>query len=334
MPTETVTSVELEQLVEKVTRRVMNLLHQSSGSRRAPSVDHLRLGTPAVVEACEDCRGLCVQKCASRVGRVVDAGADRLSASLGATNVAADLASIIDHTLLRPDATEAEIVQLCEEARRYRFAAVCVNPNWVPLCTRLLRGSGVRVATVVGFPLGAHTTESKVFETRKALREGAHEIDMVINIGALKSKDHAAVERDIRSVVEACHEVGATAKVIIEAALLTDEEKVVASALAKAAGADYVKTSTGFGPGGATESDVALIRSVVGPGVGIKAAGGIRTAEEALGLVQAGATRIGASAGVRIVQEAESRRSRAAMPLSTSRITSTMLQRPAVSTRF
>ena len=329
----TVTSAEAEQLIEEITTRVMAALEPQGQPAAAAPPEDLRLGTPLVSEACEDCRGHCAQKCPTRVARVVDAGADRLSASLGTTRIAADLAGMIDHTILRPDATEAEIAQLCDEARRYRFASVCVNPNWVPLCARLLRGTGVKVCTVVGFPLGAHATESKVFEARKALREGAHEIDMVLNIGALKSKDHAAVQRDIRAVTEACHEVGAITKVIIEAALLTDDEKVVASALAKAAGADYVKTSTGFGPGGATERDVALIRSVVGPGVGIKAAGGIRTAEEALGLVRAGATRIGASAGVRILREAASRRGHPYMPRSRPRIPSSVIPRPAVSTR-
>ena len=180
-----------------------------------------------------------------------------------------------------------------------------MNPNWVKLCKQLLQGSPVKVATVVGFPLGAHATETKVFETAQAIKDGADEIDMVMNIGALKSADDYIVQRDIRAVVEVAHALGAIVKVIIEAALLSDDEKIKASQLAKAAGADFVKTSTGFGPGGATAHDVALMRQVVGPNIGVKAAGGIKDLKSVDELVAAGATRIGASAGVKIVQEAE-----------------------------
>ncbi|MFQ6059277.1 MAG: deoxyribose-phosphate aldolase [Anaerolineae bacterium] len=218
--------------------------------------------------------------------------------------MASDLARLIDHTLLKPDATEDQIRQLCAEARQYGFAAVCVNPVWVRLAAQLLRGTPVKVCAVVGFPLGAIPPEVKALEARRAIRDGAREIDMVINIGALKAGDHQLVKKDIAKVVDACHESGALCKVIIEAALLTDEEKIVACQLAKEARADYVKTSTGFGPGGATEHDVALMRWVVGPEMGVKAAGGIRTAADALKMIRAGATRIGASAGVKIVQEA------------------------------
>ena len=215
-----------------------------------------------------------------------------------------DIAKIIDHTLLKPEATRDQIVQLCREAREYGFASVCVNPSYVKLAAELLRGSSVKVCSVVGFPLGATLPEVKAYEARRAIEEGAAEIDMVINIGALKSGDLELVKRDIASVVDVCHAKGALCKVIIEAALLTDEEKVLACQLAKAAGADYVKTSTGFGPGGATVQDVALMRRTVGPEMGVKAAGGIRSYEAAKSMVEAGATRIGASAGVKIVQEA------------------------------
>ena len=215
-----------------------------------------------------------------------------------------NIAKIIDHTLLKPEATRDQIVQLCREAREYGFATVCVNPSYVKLAAELLRGSSVKVCSVVGFPLGATLPEVKAYEARRAIEEGAAEIDMVINIGALKSGDLELVKRDIASVVDVCHARGALCKVIIEAALLTDEEKVLACQLARAAGADYVKTSTGFGPGGATVQDVALMRRTVGPEMGVKAAGGIRSYEAAKSMVEAGATRIGASAGVKIVQEA------------------------------
>jgi deoxyribose-phosphate aldolase len=209
---------------------------------------------------------------------------------------------MIDHTLLKPDATQDQIAQLCYEAKKFQFASVCVNPANVELCSQLLKGSDVLVCTVVGFPLGATSTEAKVFETQQAVREGATEVDMVINVGALKSRDYELVERDIAAVARACHTANTILKVIIEAALLTDEEKVAACQLAKVAGADFVKTSTGFGPGGATAEDVALMRRVVGPTMGVKAAGGIRTYEDVRRMVAAGASRIGASASIKIIQ--------------------------------
>ena len=214
------------------------------------------------------------------------------------------LASMIDHTLLKPEATTAQIEQLCAEARQFGFASVCVNPTRAKLCARLLQGSPVRVCTVVGFPLGANLPEVKAFETEQAIRNGATEIDMVINIGALKDKDTLLVARDIAAVVSVAHASGALVKVIIEAALLTDEDKVTACRLAKDAKADYVKTSTGLGPGGATEHDVALMRQTVGPEMGVKAAGGIRTLQDAQKMIEAGATRLGASASVKIMAEA------------------------------
>jgi deoxyribose-phosphate aldolase len=211
---------------------------------------------------------------------------------------------MIDHTLLKADATYEQIATLCDEARQHRFISVCVNPANVRRCAERLQGSDVKVCTVVGFPLGATPTEVKVFEAEQVVRDGATEVDMVMNVGALKSGDGELVEDDIGAVAQACHANGASLKVIIEAALLTDSEKELACQLAVSAGADFVKTSTGFGPGGATEADVALMRRVVGLDVGVKAAGGIRSYEDALAMVQAGATRIGASAGVKIVQEA------------------------------
>ena len=214
--------------------------------------------------------------------------------------VPADLAPFIDHTLLRADATAAEIDRLCAEARDHRFASVCVNPSYVGRVAANLAGSGVVTCSVVGFPLGAHTPAAKAMEAGEAIERGAGEIDMVIDIGALRSGDHALVARDIAGVVEVCRWAGAHCKVIIEAAMLTDEEKVVACLLAKQAGAAFVKTSTGFGPGGATVYDVALMRLVVGPDMGVKAAGGIRTRQDAEALIAAGATRLGTSAGVAI----------------------------------
>ncbi|MGC8877738.1 MAG: deoxyribose-phosphate aldolase [Anaerolineae bacterium] len=219
---------------------------------------------------------------------------------------ARDLARYIDHTLLKPDATYAQIAQLCEEARQHGFATVCVNPVNVRLCAQLLRGSEVGVCSVVGFPLGATPIKVKGYETQQAISDGATEIDMVMNIGALKSKDYDLVREDIAAVVRACHNNGAICKVIIEAALLTDDEKIKACQLAKEAGADYVKTSTGFGPGGATLHDVMLMRQTVGPDMGVKAAGGIRTYQDAVAMIKAGATRIGASASVKIMEGAQS----------------------------
>lgn len=228
----------------------------------------------------------------------------RKSAASKAASAAAHIARRIDHTLLKPDATPEEIRKLCEESLHYGFASVCVHPWNVPQAAELLRGSGVRVTTVVAFPLGATLPQVKIFEAEEALRAGAEEIDMVINLGALKSGQYDAVEADIRGVVEACHRRGAICKVILETALLTSDEKVRGSLAAKSAGADFVKTSTGFGPGGATPEDIRLIRATVGPEMGIKAAGGVRTLRDLRQMVEAGATRVGSSAGVKIVEEA------------------------------
>lgn len=286
-------TVTVERLVEQITRQVLILLAEEETCT-----------LPGDNGTCTDCIGECVTKCQDKIQQVVDAGASRLTSTLGNVEIGEDVAKLIDHTLLKPDATQDQIAQLCYEARKFGFAAVCVNPTHVKLCSQLLQGTQVHVCTVVGFPLGATPPEVKAYEAQQAIEDGATEVDMVINIGALKSKDYALVERDIAMVARACHAGGAILKVIIEAALLTDEDKVIACQLSKAAGADYVKTSTGFGPGGATAEDVALMRRAVGPGLGVKAAGGIKNLADAKEMVAAGATRIGASAGIKIVQEA------------------------------
>jgi len=249
------------------------------------------------------CHSVLDDCCPDRLRGVIDAGATRVGvhAMGGAPD---DVAAMIDHTLLKPDATRHDIEELCREAAQFRFATVCVNPVWVAVAARLLVGSPVGVCSVVGFPLGATTADVKGYETRRAIFDGAREIDMVINVGALKSNDLRTVERDIEAVAGPCRDCGIVSKVIIEAALLSDDEKITACTLAKAAGADYVKTSTGFGPGGATAADVALMRRVVGAEMGVKAAGGVRDLDGLRAMVAAGATRVGASAGVKIVQQA------------------------------
>jgi deoxyribose-phosphate aldolase len=214
------------------------------------------------------------------------------------------IAALIDHTMLRPEATRADIVKLCGEARQYGFATVCINPYWVPLAASELAGTAVKVCTVAGFPLGATSTEAKVAEAAAALRAGAREIDMVINVGALRSGDCDAVKLDIQAVARVCHDAGAIVKVILETALLDDAQKTTACGLAQAAGADFVKTSTGFGPAGATVQDIVLMRHAVGPRMGVKAAGGIRTLDDFRAMVAAGANRVGASASVKIVEAA------------------------------
>jgi deoxyribose-phosphate aldolase len=212
-----------------------------------------------------------------------------------------EIASLIDHTILKPDATREDILKVCAEARQYGFASVCVNAYWIPLVAQQLRGSEVKVCTVVGFPLGATSTESKVFETTSSIRHGAQEIDMVLNIGALRSGDLEIVKVDITAVVDVGHALGAIVKVILETALLDDSQKVAACELCKTAKADFVKTSTGFSTGGATVHDVELMRRTVGPSIGVKASGGIRTLEDFRKMVAAGASRIGASASVKIL---------------------------------
>jgi len=265
-----------------------------------------RIGPLASQSSCGDCTacGQCALKRPDAVRSLVDLGASRIGCrpGLAPAQVTPSLASLIDHTLLKPDATRAEIEKLCAEARQFSFASVCVNPSWVPACRPLLEGSPVKVCTVIGFPLGATTTQVKAFETRRAILDGATEVDMVIHVGRLKSGDNEYVERDIREVVEQSGPRVLT-KVILETALLTDEEKIRACLLSKAAGADFVKTSTGFSSGGATAADVRLMRQAVGGKLGVKASGGIRDRKAAQEMVEAGATRIGASASVKIVSE-------------------------------
>src|SRR5687767_3254099 len=250
------------------------------------------------------CTSECFNRCPERMHRVVDAGAARIGLVLGETASAKDWAGLIDHTLLKPEATDEDIKRLCEEAASYRFASVCVNPTWVRIAACNLSGSGIPVCTVIGFPLGATLPDVKAYEARRAIFDGAREVDMVINVGALKSGDDCLVEHDIHSVLQVAHEAGVTCKVIIETALLTDDEKVRACLAAKNAGADFVKTSTGFSKGGATVADIALMRRTVGSELGVKASGGVKGLEDARALVEAGATRIGASVGVKIAQEA------------------------------
>src|SRR5882672_6945798 len=277
---------DLQRLVEIITEEVV------TAQRRAA----------AQPSQCS-CHAVLYDCCPDRLRGVLDAGASRIG--LHATGGAAGpVAGMIDHTLLKPDATRQEIEQLCREAAEFHFATVCVNPTWGALCATLLRGTGVGVCSVVGFLLGATRADVKHYETRRVIFDGASEVDMVINIGALKSGDLQVVERDIAAVVGPCREARVISKVIIEVALLTDEEKVAASTLAKAAGADFVKTSTGFASGGATAADVALMRRVVGSEMGVKAAGGVRDLESVKAMIAAGATRVGASAGVKIVQQA------------------------------
>jgi deoxyribose-phosphate aldolase len=281
----------IERIIEQITHQVLILLQEEEKTQPGASG-----ASPPPISA---------RDYVERVQPVVNAGADRIASTLGIAPTDGSLAHMIDHTILKPDATQDQIAQLCYEARKHGFASVCVNPTNVKLCAQLLEKSDVLVCTVVGFPLGATPTEVKVFETQQAIRDGATEVDMVINVGALKSRDYELVERDIASIARACHAGNAILKVIIEAALLTDEEKVIACQLSKVAEADFVKTSTGFGPGGATLEDVALMRRVVGPTMGVKAAGGIRTFETAQKMIAAGASRIGASASVKIIQGAD-----------------------------
>jgi deoxyribose-phosphate aldolase len=263
-----------------------------------------RLGDPMLSPECTLHHDECFVKCPDKMRSIMASGEVRFGLSGAESAAAREVARYIDHTLLKPEATRDEILKLCEEGVRFGFASVCINPTWVREAACGLRGSGVKVCTVIGFPLGANTTDCKAFEARRAIFDGATELDMVMNVGALKSGDHDLVARDIASVVSIAHEVGLICKVILETSLLTDEQKVNACLLAKQANADFVKTSTGFSKGGATAEDVALMRRVVGGEMGVKASGGVRDLKQAQEMIRAGATRIGASVGVRIVQEA------------------------------
>jgi deoxyribose-phosphate aldolase len=282
---------QIQTLAEIITKEILTVLREENSTSEK--------GQFCKVEVVD---GLQVTTCFDEFGEIISAGAERLTTTLGNIPENLEMASKIDHTLLKPEATREEISQLCFEARKFNFASVCVNPTHVKLCKSLLRGSGVKVCSVIGFPLGATTPEVKAFETRQAIEEGAEEVDMVINIGGLKDKNYELVARDICGVVKEAHSHDVLVKVILETALLTDEEKKIACLLVKEAGAEYVKTSTGFSKGGATVEDVALMRRTVGPLLGVKAAGGVRTREDFEKMVSAGATRIGASAGVKIVK--------------------------------
>ena len=282
----------LDYLVRVVSEEIHRSLSQGAPARGG--------------EFCPWCAQACGGHCSAEVNRMVEVGANRVSALAPDASIDRSIASLIDHTLLKADAAYEDIRKICEEAKRYGFASVCINPSMVSLARRILANSPVMVCTVVGFPLGATLGEAKAFEAEASIVNGAHEIDMVLNIGALKSKDLVTVGQDIQLVVQACHAREAICKVIIETAYLTDEEKISACSVAKASGADFVKTSTGFGPGGASAKDVALMRSVVGDDVGVKASGGIRDWKVLQEMVQSGATRIGASASVKILQEAKS----------------------------
>ena len=263
---------------------------------------HRPAGAPKMGEPCVECEGNACGRCASFAGATASTlkalGADRI-AVCQPTAHASSVARMVDHTLLKPNATQSEVAKLCEEARKFCFASVCINPSYVAYCAQLLQGSGVKVCTVIGFPLGSTTSTVKAIEARDAIANGADEIDMVINIGALKSGNDALVYEDIKAVREATR--GKCLKVIFETSLLSDEEKVRACVMSKKAGADFVKTSTGFGGGGATVEDVKLMRQTVGPLMGVKASGGIRDAKIAEAMIQAGATRLGTSASVAIV---------------------------------
>jgi deoxyribose-phosphate aldolase len=282
-------------LIERVTREVMASLSSDSAAAAATSSCNVENGAD-----CLEC-GQCVTKRPDFVQNLVSNGVCRISTQLGIGEVEAKIGHMIDHTLLKPEATEDQIRQLCQEAASYCFASVCINPVWIELCAKLLRRSGVKVCTVIGFPLGADTSETKAYETRDAIGKGANEIDMVINVGLIKSREYKRVKDDIRAVVRATRP-NILVKVILETCLLTDEEKVKACELAVEADADFVKTSTGFSTGGATVEDIALMRKVVGPEIGVKASGGVRTFEDAEAMVKAGATRLGASAGLKIVK--------------------------------
>ena len=293
----TFTQAEIDQLVAQIGDEILARTQAQKPARGEG------LNIPDLV--CPGCVQRCPQTCAKKTQEIVAAGADRVSASERLTRVGDDIAAMIDHTLLKPDATEADIRKLSREARRYGFASVCVNPYWIPVVAAELAGSPVKVCTVVGFPFGATPAEIKRTEAETAIRAGAQEVDMVINVGALRSGDHDRVKVDIQAVAEACHAGGAILKVILETAMLDDNQKAIACTLAKMAGADFVKTSTGYGPHGATVHDVALMRQVVGPEMGVKASGGIRTLEDLQKMAAAGATRIGASASIKIVETAK-----------------------------
>lgn len=289
--------LNIDEIVAKVTERVAGRLKEIGVTMDKAGRDG---SCVADRNSCNSC-GHCATKKSSTVGKIIDLGAVRIgsSAGIGAKGVDTHLAGMIDHTLLKPDATRDELTKLCNEAKQYNFATCCVNSSNIPFVARLLKGSSVKPIAVVGFPLGAASTNAKVCESRDSIAAGAREIDMVINIGALKSRDYRTVFDDIKSVVDASRPY--KVKVILETSSLDHDEKVAACVLSKSAGAAFVKTSTGFGGGGATVEDIALMRKIVGSDMEVKASGGIRTKEDAEKMVAAGADRIGASASIAIV---------------------------------
>lgn len=293
----------IDQLVDLITARVRDRLHATGGNKLALAPRDRGPCTDDTNEDCTSC-GACVVRRPWSVRAIEAAGASRVGAPSGIGAVESNVAGLIDHTMLRPEATRDDIVKICDEARKYHFASVCVNSTWVPVVKAMLANSGVKVCAVVGFPLGAMTPTAKAYEAREAVRQGAQEIDMVINIGALRSRDYETVFEDICRVVKASRP--AAVKVILECASLTDEEKIVGCTLSKLAGAAFVKTSTGFGKGGATVEDVSLMRKIVGAELGVKASGGVRTSDDVMRMAEAGANRIGASASIAIVTKSQS----------------------------
>ncbi len=292
---------DVDALVDAIANRVAGQLGVQLGGTRARPKDagaDPTMPCDATDATCTGC-GFCTTRKEGVVDTLLSIGANRIASMAGGIKPREDLAGMIDHTILKPEATRAELEKVCAEARQWRFATVCVNASNIPLVARLLNGSGVKPIAVVGFPLGAMTATAKAFEAREAVRNGAQEIDMVINIGALKNKDYATVLDDICRVVAASKP--SPVKVILETAGLSNDEKIIGCSLSKAAGAAFVKTATGFGPGGATVEDIQLMRRIVGPEIGVKASGGVRTTEDAKKMREAGADRIGASASVAIV---------------------------------
>ena len=294
------TQSDLDRLVAQIGEEILARVGRPDAAPAAAPKRGEGLNLPDQV--CPGCVQRCAQTCSRNTKEIIAVGATRISASERLTKIDPGIAALIDHTILKPEATRADVIKVCREARQYNFASVCVNSYWVPLVRAELAGSPVKVCTVVGFPLGAASTEAKAAEASTAVCAGAQEVDMVINVGALRSGDQDAVKADIEEVVRVSHRGGAIVKVILETALLDDNQKAVACMLAKEAGADFVKTSTGFGPSGATAHDIALMREVVGPRMGVKASGGIRTLQDVQAMTAAGATRIGASASVKIVE--------------------------------
>lgn len=293
--------INIEELVSQITDEILS-----------------RIGSSSISNECALHHDECFIKCPDRMQSIIAGGGVRFGLSGAESEAARQVASYIDHTLLKPDATRDEITKVCEEGARYGFASVCINPFWVREAACMLRGSGVKVCTVIGFPLGANVSDTKAYEARRAVFDGASELDMVINVGALKSASYDLVLRDIAGVVEVAREAGCLLKVIIETSLLTDDEKVKACTLSKDAGADFVKTSTGFSKGGASAADISLMRRVVGGQMGVKASGGVKDLKQAQEMIRAGATRIGASVGVKIVQEIIGRPTTTNAQISTS----------------